>query len=61
MSRTKTSRLAVRYFDDRILLGDKILQIWRELKQTTLLITHDPHLAPRADRVIRVGREAGAA
>lgn len=25
----------------RILLGDKILQIWRELKQTTLLITHN--------------------
>ena len=25
----------------RILLGDKILQIWRQLKQTTLLITHD--------------------
>jgi len=25
----------------RILLGDKILQIWRQLRQTTLLITHD--------------------
>jgi NitT/TauT family transport system ATP-binding protein len=25
----------------RILLGDKILQIWRELQQTTLLITHN--------------------
>jgi NitT/TauT family transport system ATP-binding protein len=25
----------------RILLGDKILQIWRQLKQTTLLITHN--------------------
>ena len=25
----------------RILLGDKVLQIWRELRQTTLLITHN--------------------
>src|SRR3546814_14060529 len=25
----------------RLLLGDKILQIWREIKQTTLLITHN--------------------
>jgi NitT/TauT family transport system ATP-binding protein len=25
----------------RILLGDKILQIWRQLRQTTLLITHN--------------------
>jgi NitT/TauT family transport system ATP-binding protein len=25
----------------RILLGDKVLQIWRHLKQTTLLITHN--------------------
>ncbi len=25
----------------RILLGDKILEIWRALKQTTLLITHN--------------------
>ena len=37
----------------RILLGDKILQIWRELKQTTLLITHNITEAVQlSDRVV---------
>jgi len=37
----------------RILLGDKILQIWRQLKQTTLLITHNITEAVQlSDRVV---------
>lgn len=37
----------------RMLLGDKILQIWRELDQTTLLITHNITEAVQlADRVV---------
>ena len=37
----------------RILLGDKVLQIWRELKQTTLLITHNITEAVQlSDRVV---------
>ncbi len=37
----------------RMLLGDKILQIWRELKQTTLLITHNITEAVQlSDRVV---------
>jgi NitT/TauT family transport system ATP-binding protein len=37
----------------RILLGDKILDIWRELKQTTLLITHNITEAVQlSDRVV---------
>jgi NitT/TauT family transport system ATP-binding protein len=37
----------------RILLGDKVLQIWRTLKQTTLLITHNITEAVQlADRVV---------
>ncbi len=37
----------------RMLLGDKILQIWRELEQTTLLITHNITEAVQlADRVV---------
>jgi NitT/TauT family transport system ATP-binding protein len=37
----------------RILLGDKILQIWRELRQTTLLITHNITEAVQlSDRVV---------
>jgi NitT/TauT family transport system ATP-binding protein len=37
----------------RILLGDKILHIWRELKQTTLLITHNITEAVQlSDRVV---------
>lgn len=37
----------------RILLGDKILHIWRELQQTTLLITHNITEAVQlSDRVI---------
>ncbi|MDX1485015.1 MAG: ABC transporter ATP-binding protein [Alphaproteobacteria bacterium] len=37
----------------RMLLGDKILQIWRELRQTTLLITHNITEAVQlSDRVV---------
>jgi NitT/TauT family transport system ATP-binding protein len=37
----------------RILLGDKVLQIWRELMQTTLLITHNITEAVQlSDRVV---------
>ncbi|MDH3240725.1 MAG: ABC transporter ATP-binding protein [Alphaproteobacteria bacterium] len=37
----------------RMLLGDKILQIWRELRQTTLLITHNITEAVQlSDRVL---------
>ena len=37
----------------RMLLGDKILQIWRELSQTTLLITHNITEAVQlSDRVV---------
>jgi NitT/TauT family transport system ATP-binding protein len=37
----------------RILLGDKILHIWRELRQTTLLITHNITEAVQlSDRVV---------
>lgn len=37
----------------RMLLGDKILHIWRELKQTTLLITHNITEAVQlSDRVV---------
>src|SRR5579871_1636172 len=37
----------------RLLLGDKVLQIWRELRQTTLLITHNITEAVQlSDRVL---------
>jgi NitT/TauT family transport system ATP-binding protein len=37
----------------RLLLGDKLLQIWRDLKQTTLLITHNITEAVQlSDRVL---------
>jgi NitT/TauT family transport system ATP-binding protein len=44
----------------RLLLGDKILQIWRELKQTTLLITHNLTEAVQlSDRVVVMSYRPG--
>ena len=44
----------------RILLGDKILQIWRDLKQTTLLITHNITEAVQlSDRVVVMSYRPG--
>jgi NitT/TauT family transport system ATP-binding protein len=44
----------------RALLGDKILEIWRELKQTTLLVTHNITEAVQlSDRVVVLSRRPG--
>jgi NitT/TauT family transport system ATP-binding protein len=44
----------------RLLLGDKILQIWREIEQTTLLITHNiAEAVQMSDRVIVMSYRPG--
>ena len=46
----------------RLLLGDKVLQIQQELRQTTLLITHSITEAVQlSDRVLVMSVSAGAA
>lgn len=44
----------------RLLLGDKILEIWREIRQTTLLITHNiAEAVQMSDRVIIMSYRPG--
>ncbi|HET9149108.1 MAG TPA: ABC transporter ATP-binding protein [Alphaproteobacteria bacterium] len=62
IARTLASRPRIMLMDEpfgaldeqtRMLLGDKILQIWKDLKQTTLLITHNITEAVQlSDRVV---------
>ena len=44
----------------RLLLGDKILQIWQEIRQTTLLITHNiTEAVQMSDRVVVMTHRPG--
>lgn len=44
----------------RLLLGDKILQIWRDIRQTTLLITHNiTEAVQMSDRVVVMSHRPG--
>ncbi|QWW72374.1 ABC transporter ATP-binding protein [Rhizobium sp. WYJ-E13] len=44
----------------RLLLGDKILEIWRDIQQTTLLITHNiTEAVQMSDRVIVMSHRPG--
>ncbi len=44
----------------RLLLGDKILQIWQEIRQTTMLITHNiTEAVQMSDRVVVMSHRPG--